>query len=852
MTVLAESVAVGVEEEFHVVDLETRHLVPRADHLLQRLPGERFTQELQRSVVESNSRPYVRLEDLGHDLTALRRTVIEAADGLGLGIVAAGAVPLVDPAALKISPDARYEQMLEDYQLLTREQLICGAQVHVDVANRDLAVEVAHRVSPWLPPLLALSASSPYWLGADSGYASYRTLVWNRWPTTGPVRHFASAAEYDQMVADLVRSGVIMDPGMIYFDVRPSAHVSTVELRMCDACPSVGKVVLLAGIFRAVVLRELHAIENDDPTPTIRMELVRAATWRSARSGLEGMLVDPVEGTAMPAADVIRRMLDGLRPQLEATGDWDLVTTLAEETLGRGSSAARQRRVLERGGTLSDVVDLLVAETRSDGWQTEFGGPNPGLETSLLKGYEAVQDEAVIAGTVREPYQPVLKALDRLGPVELRERETARNRYMRESGMTFVVKGTEGLEGEAADQEATDLSRKMPVDLVPRLIAADDWAKIREGMPQRVRALEAFLRDVYGRREVIKDRVLPAWAVDESPGYRPAGWRVHGGSIRCSVAGLDVARDGAGRWVVLEDNLRVPSGIGYAVGNRRMAAHVLPELDRSAVMDPEGTASLLREALLAASPASDPTLGVITSGPDDPAYYEHRTLAEEMDAVLAEPADLEVRDGIVYASGRRVDVLYRRIEEDNLLASPIGAALLDAMERGTLTLANAPGNGVADDKSLYRYVPRLIDYYLGERPLLANVTTYLCRDPEDREHVLDRLEELVVKPVDGFGGQGVTIGQDASPDELKAIREEILAAPERWVAQETIALSTHPTFDGERLRPHVIDLRAFVFTGKDPVVPQAALTRVAPPDSMIVNSSQGGGAKDTWLLREVV
>jgi glutamate---cysteine ligase / carboxylate-amine ligase len=849
MTGLAESVAVGVEEEFHVVDLQTRHLVPRAGQLLQRLPEERFTQELLRSVVEANSRPYVRLEDLGHDLTALRRTVIEAADGLGLGIVAAGGVPLVDPAALEISPDARYEQMLEDYQLLTREQLICGAQVHVDVADRDLAVEVAHRVSPWLPPLLALSASSPYWLGADSGYASYRTLIWQRWPTTGPVRRFNSAAEYDQMVADLVRSGVISDPGMIYFDVRPSAHVSTVELRMCDACPNVGKVVLLAGIFRAIVLRELHAIEEEGPKPEIRLEIVRAATWRAARSGLEGMLVDPVEGIALPAAEVVRRMLAGLRPQLEATGDWDLVTTLSEEALATGSSAARQRRVLERGGSLSDIVDLLVKETRSDVWETAFGGPNPGLETTLLKGYEGVRDEAVIEGTVREPYQPVFKVLDRLGPVELRERETVRNRYMRESGMTFQVKGVEGLEGEASDREATDLYTKMPVDLVPRLIAADDWAKIQEGMPQRVRALEAFLRDVYGRREVIKDRVLPAWVVDESPGYRPAGWRVHAGSIRCSVAGLDVARDGAGRWVVLEDNLRVPSGIGYAVGNRRMAAHVLPELDRSDVLDPEGTAALLRDALLAASPASDPVLGVVTSGAQDPAYYEHRTLAQEMGVVLAEPAGITVRDGVVYAAGQRVDVLYRRIDEDDLLAGPIGADLLDAVEHGTLTLANAPGNGVADDKTLYRYVPRLIDYYLGERPLLANVTTYLCRDPEDRQHVLDRLDELVVKPVDGFGGQGVTIGRDASARELDAVREQILAEPERWVGQETISLSTHPTLDGERMRPHVVDLRAFVLMGKQVLVPPAALTRVAPPDSMIVNSSQGGGAKDTWLMK---
>ncbi|RCG30740.1 YbdK family carboxylate-amine ligase [Sphaerisporangium album] len=838
MTGLAESVAVGVEEEFHVVDLETRHLVPRAGNLLQRLPDRRFTQELQRSVVESNSRPYVRLEDLGQDLTALRRTVIEAADGLGLGIVAAGTVPLVDPAALEISPDARYEQMLEDYQLLTREQLICGAQVHVDVADRDLAVNVAHRVARYLPPLLALSASSPFWLGTDSGYASYRTLVWQRWPTTGPVRKFASAAEYDRVVADLVRSGVIMDPGMIYFDVRPSAHVPTIELRMCDACPRVEDVVLLAGIFRAIVLRELRAVQNEEPPQDDGMEIVRAATWRSARSGLEGVLVDPHEGTPMPAAEVVRRTITGLRPQLEATGDWEIVTALAEEALARGSSATRQRRVIGDGGTLADVVDLLVAETRSEGWQAAFGGPVPDLATSLLKGYEAVRDEAVIEGTVRQPYQPVFGVLDRLGAVELREREAERDRYMREIGMTFRVK----------DEEVTEGRERMPLDLVPRLVAADDWAKIREGMPQRVRALEAFLRDVYGRREVIKDHVLPAWVVDESPGYRPAGWRVREDMIRCSVAGLDVARDGAGRWAVLEDNLRVPSGIGYATGNRRVTAHALPELDRSGVLDPEGTASLLKRILLQATAADGARLGVVTSGREDPAYYEHRSLAEEMGVVLAEPAQLEVRDGAVYAAGERVDVLYRRIDEDELLNGPIGPALLDAIESGALTLANAPGNGVADDKSLYRYVPRLIDYYLGERPLLANVTTYLCRDPEDREHVLDRLEELVVKPVDGFGGQGVIIGRDASGRELEAVRADILAAPERWVAQETVSLSTHPTFDGDRMRPHVVDLRAFVFSGREAVVPQVALSRVAPAGSMIVNSSMGGGAKDTWLL----
>ncbi|MFC6085539.1 glutamate--cysteine ligase [Sphaerisporangium aureirubrum] len=843
MSGLAESVAVGVEEEFHVVDLETRHLVPRAGNLLQRLPEKRFTQELQRSVVEANSRPYVKLDDLGHDLTALRRTVVEAADGLGLGIVAAGAVPLVDPAALEISPNARYMQMQEDYQLLTREQLICGAQVHVDVDNRDLAVEVAHRVARWLPPLLALSASSPYWLGADSGYASSRTLAWQRWPTTGPVRRFASAAEYDQMVEDLVASGVISDPGMIYFDVRPSAHVPTVEMRMCDACPRVEDVVLLAGVFRAVVLRELHAIEEDVPMRETPMEMVRAATWRSARSGLEGTLVDPVEGTPMPAATVIERMLDGLRPQLDATGDWDLVTSLAKDALARGSSAARQRRLVERGGDLADVVDFLVAETRLDGWHPAFGGPVPRLDTSLLKGYDSVKDEAVIEGILREPYQAVFRVLDRLGPVELKEREAVRDRFMEDTGMSFRADGA-----RAVVQEGKG---KMPVDLVPRMISASDWKRIQGGMPQRVRALEAFLRDVYGRREVILDRVLPPWVVDECPGYRPSGRRVHPRAIRCTVAGLDVARDGAGRWMVLEDNLRVPSGMGYGVANRRLAAHTLPELDRSMVNDAEGTAALLRRALLAAPPVDDPRLGVLTGGPRDAAYYEHRMLAEEMDVVLAEPSDLEIRDGAVYAAGERVDVLYRRIHEDELLASRIGPGLLDAVERGTVTMANAFGNGVADDKSLYRYVPRLIDYYLGERPLLANVTTYLCRDPEDRELVLDRLAELVVKPVDGFGGHGVVIGRYATVAELKAVRDEILTAPERWVAQETVGLSTHPTFDGERMQPHVIDLRAFVCLGETAVVPQVALTRVAPAGSMIVNSSQGGGAKDTWLMKEI-
>src|SRR4051812_93843 len=343
-------VAIGVEEEFHTIDLETRRLIPRADSLLAQLPRERFGTELQRSVVETNSRPYVRLIDLAEDLAALRRGVVAAAEGLGMGIVAAGTAPVADMDALKVTPDPRYENMLDEYQLLAREQLICGTQVHVDVGDRDLAVAVAHRVTPWLPALLALSASSPYWLGDDTGYASYRTLLWSRWPTTGPLGAFGSAADYDAAIADLVRSGVISDPGMIYYDVRPSSHLPTLELRIADACPRLEDVVLLAGLFRAIVVDEVDAITRGLPAPATRTEVVRAATWRAARSGLEGELVDPADGTPVPARRMVRGLLERQRSRLEATGDWDLVSELAEAALLRRSSAARQRQAFARGG----------------------------------------------------------------------------------------------------------------------------------------------------------------------------------------------------------------------------------------------------------------------------------------------------------------------------------------------------------------------------------------------------------------------------------------------------------------------------------------------------------------------
>src|SRR5947207_5592827 len=287
-----------------IVDLATRGLTGQADRLMKELPAGRFSWEMQRAVLEANSRPWAGLADLAGDLAGLRQAAIAAAEPLGLGIVAAGTVPLADPDTLQVTADPRYERIRGEYRMLVREQLICSTQVHVDVDDRDLAIAVGRRVAPWLPALLALSASSPFWLGTDTGYASYRTLIWRRWPTAGALPDFESAAEYDRAVADLVRSGVICDPGMIYFDVRPSAHLPTLELRICDSCPAVEDVVLLAGLFRALVIRETAAEHDGRPPVPVRPGLVEAATWRAARSGLQGDLVDPVTASPVPAGQL--------------------------------------------------------------------------------------------------------------------------------------------------------------------------------------------------------------------------------------------------------------------------------------------------------------------------------------------------------------------------------------------------------------------------------------------------------------------------------------------------------------------------------------------------------------------
>ncbi|WP_328884608.1 carboxylate-amine ligase [Streptomyces sp. NBC_00299] len=357
---------IGVEEEFHVLEVESGLLVPRADAILRRLPGRTYTTELHQCTVESNSSVHTSLDDLYADLTGLRRRLDAAASSLGLAVVAAGTAPLAPAASAHTTAGARYRRMTEEYRKVADEQLICGAQVHVDVPDRDTAVRAMCEISPWLPVLLALSASSPFWQAADTGYASWRTLLWQRWPTAGPVGCFPNAAEYDAAVEDFVRAGIISDAGMIYYDVRPSDHLPTLELRTCDACPRPETVVLIAGLFRALVTEARERLgRGDAPGCAGRHEWLRGASWRAARSGLEGTLVDPETHEEAPAHTVVRKLLVRLRPALEAHGDWHTVRELTESALANGS-AARRMRCAAQDEDLLACVDMLIAETRGE------------------------------------------------------------------------------------------------------------------------------------------------------------------------------------------------------------------------------------------------------------------------------------------------------------------------------------------------------------------------------------------------------------------------------------------------------------------------------------------------------
>lgn len=480
------------------------------------------------------------------------------------------------------------------------------------------------------------------------------------------------------------------------------------------------------------------------------------------------------------------------------------------------------------------------------------------MTAGLFDGYEpkgAFDEMFDTDGAPRLHYRKLAQLLDQLGADELRRRDGLRDATFRTKGITFAVYGDEA-----------GVERTFPVDLLPRLIPADEWAHVEAGLAQRVRTLNLFLDDLYaGEQAAVRDGIVPREAVLSSDGFvrEAMGIAVPHGA-RCVVSGIDLVRDAEGTYRVLEDNVRNPSGISYVLENRSLMTRVFPRVFQAhRVRSVDHYGSSLRQALVALSPVStSPTVAVLTPGAYNSAYFEHVFAARQMGVPLVDGRDLVVEDHAVHLRTTdglaRVDVLYRRL--DDRFLDPVGfrsdsmigvPGLLSAIRAGNVTVANAIGNGVADDKLVYAYIPELIRYYLAEEPILANVDTYRLEDPEHREAVLDRLDELVCKPVAGAGGYGVVIGPSASDAELGALRTEIESDPRNWIAQEVVTLSRHPTLvDDGRIRPRHIDLRPFVLTRGDEIeVIPGGLTRVALREgSLIVNSSQGGGSKDTWIL----
>lgn len=432
--------------------------------------------------------------------------------------------------------------------------------------------------------------------------------------------------------------------------------------------------------------------------------------------------------------------------------------------------------------------------------------------------------------------------MTRIGAHVLTDRLDERDRWATGAGMTFGGREVPG---------------PFSVDVLPRIIPAHEWQRLVLGLTQRARVLEMFLRDVYADGEVVRDGVLPAAAIYDCPGWRNEARHLSRRTVRAPIIGFDLVRDDAGGWHVLEDNARVPSGAGYALAVRQLMDAVMPDIPRPAGLLPSHTApGLLRRTLRACTPVSNPVMALLSDGAGNSAWFEHRLLAERAGFLLAQPGDVAVRGGVVTVLDERVDLLYLRLDDDlgdlSVAGRPLGRELMRAAIAGAVTLANPPGNGVADDKAMYCNVPDLIAYYLNERPLLDPVPTYRCGDRDECAAALDRLAELVTKPVDGHGGKGILVGPHATPADLDDRRREILAQPARWVAQEVVALSTHPTLTTGGFEPRHVDLRAFVYqSGTDPEdvhVADLALTRVAPAGSMVVNSSRGGGAKDTWIV----
>jgi uncharacterized circularly permuted ATP-grasp superfamily protein len=447
----------------------------------------------------------------------------------------------------------------------------------------------------------------------------------------------------------------------------------------------------------------------------------------------------------------------------------------------------------------------------------------------------------------------IASRLSQMDPAELSRRAHIAEVELYNQGITFTV---------YSDKDAID--RILPFDLIPRVLTAREWDVLERGVRQRVAALNAFIWDVYHERKILKDGVVPAGLVLNNANFRPemVGLDVpHGTYVH--VCGVDVIRDERGEFLVLEDNARTPSGVSYVLENRNMMRRIFPDLMDGIAVRPVGSYGMMLQAALAEiAPADvvDPQVVLLSPGIYNSAYFEHIFLAREMGVPLVEGNDLLVEDGQVWmrttAGLAPVHAIYRRLNDDFLDPavfrpdSTLGVrGLIDVWRRGRVAIANAVGTGVADDKAIYAYMPRIIRYYLAEEPILSNVETHICAEPEGLKYTLDNLEHLVVKPVGESGGYGLIIGPHATKAEIDAFRPQLLADPGNYISQPMISLSVSPTLCGDRLLPRHVDLRPFAITGKKTWVLPGGLTRVALREgSLVVNSSQGGGSKDTWVL----
>ncbi|WP_124949779.1 circularly permuted type 2 ATP-grasp protein [Sulfuriferula thiophila] len=477
-------------------------------------------------------------------------------------------------------------------------------------------------------------------------------------------------------------------------------------------------------------------------------------------------------------------------------------------------------------------------------------------QTAKTTSVSLIFDEMyTTAGEVRHHYQDIATQLFALPLEALAQKQREAEMLFRRLGITFAVYG-----------EAAGAERLIPFDIVPRVFGSQEWARLERGLKQRVQALNTFLHDIYHEQNIIKAGIIPAEQVLNNNLYRPEMCGVDlPNQVYAHIAGIDLVRVAENDFYVLEDNLRTPSGVSYMLENRKTMMRLFPDLFATLSVAPvDHYPQLLLDTLRESAPAyiRDPVIVVMTPGAYNSAYFEHAFLASQMGVELVEGKDLFVHDYKVYMhtteGPQQVHVIYRRVDDDFLDPtvfrpdSSLGVpGLVEAYCRGNVALANAIGTGVADDKSTYMYVPAMIEFYLGEKPILSNVPTWQLQKPEDLRYVLAHLPELVVKEVQGSGGYGMLVGPTSTPQEIAAYRERILASPANFIAQPTLALSTCPTLVEAGVAPRHVDLRPFVLSGKEIRLAPGGLTRVALAEgSLIVNSSQGGGTKDTWVLED--